>query len=95
MIELTPKKRFLANEEATRYFRPVADSPAFHHALSTALAEFSMHTAATAEQLDGVRAYIRILLNLAEIETSPGQLPVKRLVMHPDTRKSNETQRAD
>jgi hypothetical protein len=91
MIELQPKKRFLDNEDATRYFRSVADHPLFHQALALSLAELSLRQSTTGEHLAGARAFIHILQNLAEIEPERPQLPARRIMLHPDTRKKPET----
>lgn len=96
VIELTPKKRFQENEEATRYLRSIVDSANFHYALLCALSEISMHQRTTADQLEGAREFVRTLLNLAEVEQPQPALPTKRLVLHPDTRKHPENpQRSD
>jgi hypothetical protein len=91
MIELTPKKRFLENDEATRYFRSIADNGNFHYAVMVSLSELSLRQTTTAEQLAGARNFISILLNIAEVEPPRSDLPQKKLVLHPDTRKPPET----
>lgn len=98
MIELTPKKRFLANEEACRYLRSLVGNDIFHHALTSSMTELAMRQTTGADHLAGARAFLSILLNLAEIEQSPAQIPMHRVTLHPDTRKKTESpnpQRSD
>lgn len=88
MISLTPKKSFQENEDAVRSFRAIVDSKHFHFALTQALAEYTINHAPTADELRGMRSFLNIFLNLAEVETEMPTFPTKRLEIIADTRKA-------
>ena len=87
MIELTPQKRFLENEEGVKYFRSIVDSNQFHSILTLALAEYSLRNFPSSEELQGAKAYISVLLNFAETPQPVPQYPIKRVQIIEDTRQ--------
>lgn len=89
MISLTPKKRFQESPFADPY-RVMVKSPAFETAVTQALAEFTMTLSPSTEEMDGVRGFISVLLNMAEVETDMPQFPAKHISLIPDTRKQPE-----
>ena len=92
MISLNPKKRFQETEELAKSFRSIVISNTFEAGITRALAEYTMTRAPTGEQLDGVRTFIEVLLNMAEVETEMPQLPVKHISLSPDLRRKTVTQ---
>lgn len=88
MIELQPRQRFQDNTEAVRQFRTLVDSNQFKDILAQAVADYAINSRPTSEQLDGVRTFVSLFLNFAEKPAAPPQFPVKRLTLHPDSRKA-------
>ena len=78
-IEISPKKQFLAAEAVAANFRAMAVGPTLPIAISHALAEFSMFHQSSPEQLEGVRKFVAVLLNMGEKDEPTRQHPVKRL----------------
>lgn len=96
MNELQPKAAFQHNEDAMRTWRAVVDNPVFNQGMMIAMADYCLNGKPTADELNGARTFIRILLNLAEIEQPLSQLPIRRATLRPDTRGVKaDTQRAD
>ena len=79
MNQLQPKARFQAHETIKQELAKVVDSDNFHFALTFALSEFVSQGRPTAEQLDAVQAFIRVLLNLPHKEEPMPSFPVRTL----------------
>lgn len=77
--ELRPKHQFQTHESIKKELGTVVHSDNFHFSLSFALSEFVTRTTPNAEQLSAVRAFILVLLNLADAEESMPQMPLKTL----------------
>ncbi len=74
-----PKHDFLTFLSAyADELRKQAPQPWFRQSCNVALAQLA-HNGATAEELTGVRRFVKILCNLAEQEVEPVRLPVKSL----------------
>jgi hypothetical protein len=87
MITLSPKVAFQENEAAVGSFRAIVDSKHFHFALTQALAEYTINHAPTADELRGMRSFLNIFLNLAELEVPMPNFPTKRLEVLVDSRQ--------
>jgi hypothetical protein len=92
VISLTPKKRFQETEELAKSFRSIVTSNTFEAGITQALAEYTMTRAPTGEQLDGVRTFIGVLLNMAEVEQALPNLPSKHISLSPDLRRKTAPQ---
>lgn len=90
MISLTPKKRFQESPFADPY-RVMVKSPAFETAVTQALAEFTMTLSPSTEEMNGVRGFISVLLNMAEVETDLPRFPAKHISLSPDLRRQSKT----
>lgn len=65
-VTTDPKTTFQKNEDQTKAFRGVVDLPVFHEAIHKAIAQFVLHSDPSSEQLEGVRRFLDVLLNIAE-----------------------------
>lgn len=77
-LSLSPKGLFRQNEDHVKAFKAISRNTYFLQGLSSSLAEFAQRDA-TSEELKGARRFIAVLLNIAEDETTPTRMPVKRL----------------
>ena len=91
MISLTPKKRFQETEELATAFRSIVNSKPFEIGITQALAEFMLNKRPTEDQLNGVRSFIDVLLNMAEKEPVLPQFPVHHISLSPDLRRKTLT----
>ena len=66
LVTTEPKITFQKNEDQTKSFRSVIDMPVFHEAIHKSIAEFVLKGKPTAEELEGVRKFLDVLLNLGE-----------------------------
>lgn len=66
MVTTEPKTTFQKNPDQTKAFRGIVDDAVFHEAVHKAIAEFVLKLKPTAEELEGVRRFLGVLLNLAE-----------------------------
>ena len=65
-VTLEPKQAFQKNEDHTKEFRGVVDSVVFKECCHNAIAEYVLKHSPTAEELNGVRSFLDVLLNMAE-----------------------------
>ena len=86
MITLSPKKAFQENEDAVRSFRAIVDSNHFRFAATQAVAEFTLNSRPTTDELSGARKFLDVLLNMAETEAPAPQFPHRRLAVIEDSR---------
>lgn len=77
-LSLSPKSLFQQNEDQVKAFKAISHNTHFLQGLSSALAEFAGRDASP-DELKGARRFIQVLLNIAEKETVPERMPVKRL----------------
>lgn len=66
LITLTPKQDFQKDDEATKAFRGLVDNQNFKDGIHLAITEFVLHYKPTAEELEGVNRFLKVLLNMAE-----------------------------
>ena len=66
MVTTDPKTTFQENQDQTKAFRSIVDMPAFHEAVHKSIAEFVLKGKPTAEELEGVRRFLDVFLNIAE-----------------------------
>lgn len=79
-VELQPKQAFLKNNDDIKAFHAVVDSPVFQEGVHKAIAEFVLFHKPTAEELEGVRRFLVVMLNMAEKEEPRKQQPIFRSI---------------
>lgn len=77
-LPLSPKFLFQQNEDQVKAFKAIAHNTHFLQGLSSSLSELAMRNI-TADELKGARRFIDVLLNIAEKESTPERMPVKKL----------------
>lgn len=75
LILLTPKQDFQKDDEATKAFRGLVDNQIFKDGIHLAIAEFVLYAKPTAEELEGVNRFLKVLLNMAEKEEPQERTP--------------------
>jgi hypothetical protein len=80
MIEITPKQAFQKSSDDLKAFHAVVDSPVFHEGVHKAIAEFVLFSKPTAEELEGVRRFLAILVNMAEKDEPQKRAPIIRSI---------------
>lgn len=65
-VSLEPKQAFQSNEDQAKEFRALVDSVSFKVCCHNAIAEFVLKHSPTADELNGVRRFLDVLLNMAE-----------------------------
>ena len=68
IVELQPKHDFLKSNDDIKAFHTLVDSPVFKEGMHKAIAQFVLYHNPTTEQLDGVRRFLAVALNMAEKE---------------------------
>jgi hypothetical protein len=68
VVTLEPKESFQKNPDAVTGFRASVDSPMFKEGVHKAITEFVLKYHPTAEELEGVRRFLAVLLNMGEKE---------------------------
>lgn len=79
-LDLSPKSQFMASDVDAEFHRKLVISPSFERAVSSAMAHYCMNNAPTGEQVEGVKKFIRVLMNLAEYEQNAPKHVSKNLV---------------
>lgn len=74
IIQLEPKKAFLKHDDLTKPYRAFVDSESFKEAVHLAISEYVIRWKPTTEQLEGVRQFLNVMLNMGEKE-DPVQPP--------------------
>lgn len=80
IVSLEPKKAFQKNEDHAKEFRAMVDSVAFKVSCHNAIAEFVLRGAPTAEELNGVRRFLAVLLNMGEKEDPLERIPLMQSI---------------
>ncbi len=68
VVTLEPKQSFQKNRDLTTAFRVAVDNPAFKEGVHASITEFVIKYRPSADELEGVRRFLAVLLNLAEQE---------------------------
>jgi len=66
LITTEPKITFQLNADQTKAFHLIVGNPVFHEAIHKSIAELTLKGKPTAEELEGVRKFLDVLLNLGE-----------------------------
>ena len=80
IVELKPKESFQKDEEQSKAFRLIMDSPVFKEGVHKAIAQFVLFHKPTAEELEGVRRFLATLMNMAEKEEPLAQQPIMQSI---------------
>lgn len=76
LVELKPKEAFQVDADATKTFRGMVDSALFKNGVHNALAQLVLFHRPTTEELEGVRQFLMVLLNMGEKEDPPQRKPI-------------------
>jgi len=68
IVALQPKDDFLKSNDDIKAFHGLVDSPVFKEGMHKAIAQFVLYHNPTTEQLEGVRRFLHVALNMAEKE---------------------------
>ncbi len=68
IVSLEPKTTFQSNPDNLKAYRDAVDTPVFKEGVHKAITEFVLKYNPTAEELQGVRRFLAVLLNMAEKE---------------------------
>ena len=68
IVALQPKDDFLKSNDDIKAFHGLVDSPVFKEGMHKAIAQFVLYHNPTTEQLEGVRQFLGVALNMAEKE---------------------------
>ncbi len=68
VVTLEPKESFQKNPDQLKDYRLVIDSPSFKEGVHKAITEFVLKYRPTADELEGVRRFLAVLLNMGEKE---------------------------
>lgn len=67
-IQIEPKESFQKNPDAITGFRAAIDNPMFREGIQKAITEYVVKYRPTAEELEGMRRFLAVLLNMGEKE---------------------------
>jgi hypothetical protein len=82
-IVLEPKKAFQKSDDQTKAFRAAIDSDVFKEGVHKAIAQFVLYHKPSAEELEGVRQFMKTLLNMGEKEEPEVREPFMRSISTP------------
>lgn len=68
LVTLEPKTTFQKDDDQIKAFRAAVDSASFKEGVHKAIAEFVLKHKPTAEELEGVRRFLDVLINMGEKE---------------------------